>query len=121
MGVQETHPLPHPIQQAIYFSRVIPMSLGSESRAGMVWNGNCFVGQQLEWGGGEERKRFSYPVTRAYTQQILIFSYLSLVDEPIRGSHFSSFLHILPLKQYNGLYGEAVYFFLADDDLQQRE
>ncbi len=59
------------------------------------------------WGAGrggrrERRKRASYPVNRAYTHKILQFSYFLLGNEPIRGSHFSSFLHILPLKQYNG-------------------
>ena len=44
----------------------------------------------------------SYPVTRAYTMQNFEVWFLSLDDEPIRGSHFSSFLHILPLNQYNG-------------------
>ncbi len=37
-----------------------------------------------------------------YTHNILQFSYFLLGNEPIRGSHFSSFLHILSLKQYNG-------------------
>ena len=41
------------------------------------------------------------PCNRAYTHKILQFSYSLLGNEPIRGSHFSSFLHILPLKQYN--------------------
>jgi hypothetical protein len=55
------------------------------------------------WGGGRERrKRASHLVNRAYTHQILQFSYFLLGTEPIRGSHFSSFQHILPLKQYNG-------------------
>jgi hypothetical protein len=42
------------------------------------------------------------PVSGDRTCQILTVWFLSLDDEPIRGSHFSSFLHILPLKQYNG-------------------
>ncbi len=53
-------------------------------------------------GGRERRKCASHPVNRAYTHQILQFSYFLLSNEPIRGSHFSSFLHILSLKQYNG-------------------
>jgi hypothetical protein len=53
-------------------------------------------------GGRERRKRASHPVNRAYSHQILQFSYFLQGNEPIRGSHFSSFLHILPLKQYNG-------------------
>ncbi len=39
----------------------------------------------------------SYPV-RAYTMQNSEVWFLSLDDEPIRGSHFSRFLHILPSK-----------------------
>jgi hypothetical protein len=38
-----------------------------------------------------------YPVSRAYTCQIFSFSYSLLGNEPISGSHFSSFLRILPL------------------------
>ena len=63
------------------------------------------AGQGVGAGRGgerERRKRASHPVNRAYTHQILQFSYSLLGNEPIRGSHFSSFLHILPLKQYNG-------------------
>jgi hypothetical protein len=63
-------------------------------------------GGVLGGGGGREgregRKRISYPVTRAYTHKILLFSYSLLGNEPICGSLFSSFLHILPLKQYKG-------------------
>ena len=51
-------------------------------------------------GGREGRKRISYPVTKAYTHKILLFSYSLLGNKPISGSHFSSFLHILPIKQY---------------------
>jgi hypothetical protein len=65
---------------------------------GQAWRGVGGPGG----GGREGRKRSSYPVTRAYTHKILQFSYSLLGNEPIRGSHFSSFLHILPLKQYNG-------------------
>jgi hypothetical protein len=36
----------------------------------------------------------SYPVSRAYKCKVW---FLSLDEEPISGSHFSSFLHILPL------------------------
>ena len=36
------------------------------------------------------------------TCQILTVRFLILDNEPISGSHFSSFLHILPLKQYKG-------------------
>ena len=53
-------------------------------------------------GGCERRKCVSHPENRAYTHQILQFSYFLPGNEPIRGSHFSSFQHILPLKQYNG-------------------
>jgi hypothetical protein len=51
-------------------------------------------------GGCEGPKRISYPVTRAYTHKMLLFSYSLLGNEPMSGSRFSSFLHILPLKQY---------------------
>jgi hypothetical protein len=47
-------------------------------------------------------KGISYPVTKACTMQNSEVWFLSLDDEPIRVYHFSSFLHILPLKQYNG-------------------
>ncbi len=57
--------------------------------------GACRAGR-----GREGRKRISYPVTRAYTHKSLLFSYSLLGNEPMSGSHFSSFLHILPLKQY---------------------
>ena len=50
----------------------------------------------------EGYQRVLYPVNRAYTCQFFSFSYSLLGNEPISGSHFSSFLHILPLKQYNG-------------------
>ncbi len=46
-------------------------------------------------GRRERRKRASHPVNRAYTHNILQFSYFLLGNEPIRGSNFSSFLHIL--------------------------
>ncbi len=49
----------------------------------------------------EGYQRVLHPVNRAYTCQIFSFSY-SLGNEPISGSHFSSFLLILPLKQYKG-------------------
>jgi hypothetical protein len=106
-GVGETRTLPNPIHQATYFSRVSPMSLGSESLAGSCGGGRPSRGGRAGWGGGrgggrEGRKIISYPVTRAYTHEILLFSYSLLGNEPISGSHFSSFLHILPLKQYKG-------------------
>jgi hypothetical protein len=85
------------------------MSLGSMSRprvAGVTrraGGGGPGGGWGAGRGGGRERrKRASYPVNRAYTHKILPFSYSLLGNEPIRGSHFSSFLHIWPLKQYNG-------------------
>ncbi len=46
-------------------------------------------------------QQISYPVSRAYTMQNSEVWFHSLDDEPIRGSHFSSFLHILPLKLHN--------------------
>jgi hypothetical protein len=81
---------PPPILQAIYFSLVGLMSLGSVSRP-RVARGDG------PGGGGrrERRKRASHPVNRAYTHNILQFSYFLLGNEPIRGSHFSSFLLIL--------------------------
>jgi hypothetical protein len=84
------------------------MSLGSVSRPRVAGGGRAGrgVGGRAGGGGGggrERRKRASHPVNRAYTHKILQFSYSLLGNEPIRGSHFSSFLHILPLKQYNGL------------------
>ncbi len=86
--------------EATYFSLISPMSHGSETRAGSCGGG---AGGGPGGGGGREgRKRISYPVTRAYTHKILLFSYSLLGNEPISGSHFSSFLHILPLKQYKG-------------------
>ncbi len=96
--------LPHPIHQATYFSLVSPMSLGSVSRPRVAGGGRAGrgVGGQAGGGGPERPKRVSYPVNRAYTHKILQFSYSLLGNEPIRGSHFSSFLHILPLKKYNG-------------------
>ncbi len=59
-------------------------------------------GGRREGGRREGRKHILYPVTRAYTHKILLFSYSLQGNEPISGSHFSSFLHILPLKQYKG-------------------
>jgi hypothetical protein len=79
------------------------MSLGSVSQP-RVARGDG-LGGGWEAGRGdrhERRKRASYKVNRAYTHKILQFSYFLLGNEPIRGSHFSRFLHILPLKQYNG-------------------
>ena len=66
--------------------------LGHVLRGGMGRAGGGGPG-----GGGrrERRKRGSHPVNRAYTHNILQFSYFLLGNEPIRGSHFSSFLHIL--------------------------
>jgi hypothetical protein len=97
--VRGTLALPHPIHQGIYFSLISPMSLGHmlRGRTGRVGGGGPGGG-----GGRERRKRASYPVNRAYTHKILQFSYSLLGNEPIRGSNFSNFLHILPLKQYNG-------------------
>ena len=98
-----TRVLPNPIHQAIYFSLEGAMSLGSVSQPRVAQgdgpSGELGAGRG---GGRERRKRASHPVNRAYTHQILQFSYFLLGNEPIRGSHFSSFLHILPLKQYNG-------------------
>jgi hypothetical protein len=81
------------------------MSLGSLSRprvAGGGGKGRAGDGGPGGEGGRERLKRASYPVNKAYTHKILQFSYSLLGNEPIRGSHYSSFLHILPLKQYNG-------------------
>jgi hypothetical protein len=79
------------------------MSLGSVSQPRVAGGDAPGGGWGAGRGGGRERrKRASHPVNRAYTYQILQFSYFLLGNEPIRGSHFSSFLHILPLKQYNG-------------------
>ncbi len=80
------------------------MSLGSMSRPHAAGGDGPGRGWGAGRGGGgrERRKRASYPVNRAYTHKILLFSYSLLGNEPIKGSHFSSFLHILPLKQYNG-------------------
>jgi hypothetical protein len=87
--VRGTLALPHPIHQ------VSPMSLGSVSRAGSCWGGRAGWGVGGPGGGGREgHKCISYPVTRAYTHKILQFSYSLLGNEPISGSHFSSFLHI---------------------------
>ncbi len=95
--------LPYPIHQAIYFSLVGAMSLGSVSQPRVAGGDAPGGGWGAEQGGGRERrKRASHPVNRAYTHQILQFSYFLLGNESIRGSHFSSFLHILPPKQYNG-------------------
>ncbi len=95
--------LPHPIHQAIYFSLVGPMSLGRVSQPHVAGGRRAGRGGRGAAGGGRERhKRASHPVHRAYTHQILQFYYFLLGNEPIRGSHFSSFLHILPQKQYNG-------------------
>ena len=44
----------------------------------------------------------SPPVSGDITFQIFTVWFLLLDNEPISGSHFSSFLHILPLKQYKG-------------------
>ena len=85
--------LPHPIHQATYFSLVGPMSLGSVSWP-RVAGGDGPGGGGRAGGGRERRKRVSYPVNRAYTHKILQFSYSLLGNEPISGSHFSSFLHI---------------------------
>jgi hypothetical protein len=72
------------------------MSPGSVSRPrvarGIGPGGGWGAGRE---GGRERRKRASHPVNRAYTHNILQFSYFLLDNEPIRGSHFSSFLHIL--------------------------
>ncbi len=95
--------LPNPIHQSIYFSLVGAMSLGSESRPRVARGDGLGGGWGAGLGGGRERrKRASHPVNRAYTHKILQFSYSLQGNEPIRGSHSSSFLHILPLKQYNG-------------------
>jgi hypothetical protein len=79
------------------------MSLGSVSRPRVARGDGPSGGWGAGRGGGRERRKgASYPVNRAYTHKFLQFSYSLLGNEPIRGSHFSSFLHILPLKQYNG-------------------
>ncbi len=96
-----TRVLPNPIHKSIYFSLVGATSPGSVSRPRVARGAGRGVGGRA--GGRRERhKRASHPVNRAYTHNILQFSYFILGNEPIRGSHFSSFLHILPLKQYNG-------------------
>ena len=98
-----TRVLPNPIHQATYFSLVGAMSLGRVSQPRVAGGDAPGGGVGGRAGGGRERrKRASHPVNRAYTHQILQFSYFLLGNEPIKGSHFSSFLHILPLKQYNG-------------------
>ncbi len=40
--------------------------------------------------------------------------FLSLGSEPISGSHLSSFLHILPLKQYNGCISMKSKLFISN-------
>ncbi len=47
--------------------------------------------------------QYSSPVSGDRKCQILTVWFLLLDDEPISRSHFSSVLHILPLKQYKGL------------------
>ncbi len=48
----------------------------------------------------EEHKQASSPVSDDSKCQIFTVWFLILDNEPISGSHFSSFLHIFPLKQY---------------------
>jgi hypothetical protein len=87
---------PPPIHQAIYFSLVGATSLGSVSQPRVAGGDGPGGGWGARRGGRRERrKRASHPVNRAYTHNILKFSYFLLGNEPIRGSHFSSFLNIL--------------------------
>jgi hypothetical protein len=79
------------------------MSLGSESRAGSCGGGGAGqAGGAGRGGGGGRGGGLGGRKFRAYTHEILLFSYSLLGNEPISRSHFSSFLHILPLKQYKG-------------------
>ncbi len=73
-----------------------PTSIGRHAER--TGNPLLFVDRQII----EGLQGISYPVSRAYTMQNSEVWFLSLDDEPIRGSHFSSFVHILHLKQYNG-------------------
>ncbi len=75
-----------------WWARRVPVAcLGHVLRGGTGWAG----------GRRERRKRASHPVNRAYTHNILQFSYFLLGNEPIRGSQFSSFLHVLPCNSIN--------------------
>ncbi len=59
---------------------------------GQVVAGGGLARQEGEAGwAGWGRKRISYPVTRAYTHEILLFSYFPRDKESISGPHFSSF------------------------------
>ncbi len=87
--------LPNPIRKSIYFSLVGAPSPGSVSRPRVARGDGPGGGPGGGGGRRERRKRASHPVNRAYTHNILQFSYFLLGNEPIRGSQFSSFLHVL--------------------------
>ncbi len=93
-------PQPHP--QVDLFSLVGAASPSSVSRPRVARGYGPGGGWGAGRGGGVRGVSASHPVNRAYTHNILQFSYFLLGNEPIRGSHFSIFLHILSLKQYNG-------------------
>jgi hypothetical protein len=71
-----------------------------------LWKVEREYSAHSSWSAADARddgqEQFSYPVSMAYICKNSDVWFLSLNNEPISGSHFSCFLHILPLKQYNG-------------------
>ncbi len=87
-----------------------PTPIGWQPRVSRTWGRLSLVDWRrpaalFYWSAGREddsnegSSRYSYRLSRAYKHQLLPFSYLLLDNEHISGSHFPSFLHILPLKQ----------------------
>ncbi len=59
------------------------------------------IGRQPSIARDKGQERISYPVSRAHKCKFEVW-FLWLDNEPISGAYFSTFLHILPLKQSNG-------------------
>ncbi len=103
-----TPPLPHPPVVLLKVTRIFGPLLLVDGRAlrelatNFYWS-TCGENRQHasicrqadHWGASRD-------LISSKQGQISEVWFLSLDDEPIRGSHFSSFVHILPLKQYNG-------------------
>jgi hypothetical protein len=108
------HPPPTHLFSAESYENIWPAPIGRQPRVARTGNLLLLVDRQREPAAcfylstgreddaDEGHTQDSSPVSGDRTYQIVIVWFLLLDKEPISGSHFSSFLHFLPLKQYKG-------------------
>jgi hypothetical protein len=108
------HTPPPPCFSAESYENIRPAPIGRQPRFARTGNLLLLVDRQREPAArfylstgreddsDEGHTQDSSPVSGDRTCQILTAWFLLLDKEPISGSHFSSFLHNFPLKQYKG-------------------